>query len=280
MGTTDRTAPHGTFVGMSEAAHVLLLPDAVKWDGVERHVPMRRILAPYLRAHPRRVADIRRLVPQAADGIRLHATIRDGHLWMEHLSIHGVNDPLEEMVLWHATFPGLRPPMVAWWMTGLLQLSRGTPDAYVTEDEEAERTMPGTHHVRRFVELQRGRVVHGSATNRSARRVRRRLPEDPVRWPLALRLLMLPLAMAVPPFVLVHTWVEVLRGRMKARPGALLASPLIPVLFVLYWCGTRAFQERIERLIVQMNEGAAQRRAVQQLLHDSLRGTVRSRLRL
>lgn len=248
---------------MSTKARVRLLPEAIAWDGVVRNTGDQRLLLGYVRAHPRRFDELKRLVPEAARGLRVHGSVRDGRLLVERLSLKGDDDPLLEMVLWHTLFPGLRAPLVAWWMNGPFCLSTAPPDMYVTVDEEREGSLPEREHTERHVHFRCGYIVAAPALSDGI--------GAPFLWPLPARLLVAPLVVLHLPFAMIGLYLEALRGRDAFVPWwFFLCTPLFMVAVLLHLVVPGLFNRYMAPLVHRITEHALQLEAVSGLVKDAL----------
>lgn len=247
-----------------------LYPEEVRWDGVVRHTGWVRMLGGFLRDNPNRKADLLHAMPAGAEGVVAHGAMRDGRLWIERVSVPGAEDVLLDMVLWHALFPGLKAPQVVFWMSGDHVLTTDPPYAYVSHNYDVVDQLPETQLPNRFIRLDRGVVTNKPEPIR-AKESTSSLPDDLFQWPLWLRVLLLPvIVLFVPPAMVVFA----LGGRWHKLPAPwwmLLLLPVFVVAFLFKWCAPITFERYIAQRVHGLMDGSRRRKAVKDLLQDSLR---------
>ncbi len=249
-----------------------LVPDVVVHNGVALR-SRRPILLHYLRDHPARCEDVMRLVPEAVHGIHVRARVHHGALLIEGVQVAGLDDPLADMVLWHALFPGLRAPLIAWWCNGLLLLDGIRPDdgSILDGRSEEQRTWAGMDHGRLF--LERGRIMVPAPSARPR-------TDDPFTWPLWQRLLLSPLLVLFVPAAVVMVYREGMRQRRLAVPWWF--GLLLPMLFLavsIKWLAPGTFDRHLEHIFLRMGAEVDRRQAVNELLDDALHRDVDRSLR-
>jgi len=224
------------------------------------------LLEPYLAQHPVRLAALWRAVPEVQAGLRGHWRLRQGKLELVRLSVEGVQDPLVGLVAWHALFPGLRGPLVPWWLHGrwLLTDMEKMPDnppgvfvTYIWEDLE--------------LDLKGGMVAYRGPV----RPVPPKWSEaDPFDWALWRRLLLLPLMLAALLASLV--WLP-WRGYREGRPFPwtfAMEGPVFALLFLLAWMSPVRLQRRILRKVVRIGERYRVHWSVRGLVKEAFAGRV------
>jgi hypothetical protein len=248
---------------------LILYPDSVSWRGVERHFGPVRILERYLRCNPARKDDLLRALPKDAIGIMAYAVVRDGRLWLERVSVPGRGDVLLDMVLWHALFPGLKAPQVVYWMSGDHLLSTDPPDV-ITDRFWNGPERPEVERPDRPIRLVRG-VLCTEKTGAS--KGEDLLDVDILRWPLVLRLLMVPLIIVLVP--LAALW-SGLKGRDKHAPSAwwiVLMTPVAIAAFTFRWIAPVTYERHFAARVDELGVGARRRRSVRELVDDALGGS-------
>jgi hypothetical protein len=249
---------------MSTEGRIRLLPEAIAWDGVVRNSGRQRLLFGFLRAHPQRLADVRRLVPEAVRGLRAHGSVRGGRLLVERLSVEGHDDLLLEMVLWHAVFPGLQAPLVAWWVDGPYCLSTAPPDLFVTLDDGMEERLPEKDRMDRYVQFHRGHIVSAPALGEGI--------GAPFEWPLPARLVIAPLVLLLTPIAIAAVYRDAFRGKDTAVPWwTFLLTPLFMVVVLMRLIVPGPFIRHIEPVLERIGERARWREAVNGLVSEALR---------
>lgn len=213
--------------------------------------PTSRLLLPYLQAHPQRLEDLRRLLPNALNGIEAHWALHDDRLILERLQLPGSADPLEEMLLWRALFPGLAQPLHAWWVNGGWRFRIWDAETGAQYDQ------------REVIFFTRGRLRTTDTTEADA--------NDLLNYPFLLRLALAPVALVALPFVLVSE----LRGNWRSaspheRRHMLLGGALVWVGMPLALLYPRLLETRLaarlQRHMQARREAVEQQQAIARLM--------------
>jgi hypothetical protein len=241
--------------------HILVVADR-KWGSEGPS-----LLQPYLAQHPGRVADLWRYVPEVRDGLHALWTVRDGHVVLERMEVKGQDDPIVEMALWHALFPGLRRPVVAWWLSGAYEVKD-----HVDLPLSATMVRPLVRGKATLtLQMDHGRVLSADPAGRT---VAHSASGDPFTWPLPLRLLLTPFIVLVAPVGVVMVIIE---GRRKKDPVPLwfpLLLPLLTPMILLKWIAPGPFDRYLEPYMHRVGRRFQQRRAVEELVNEALRRKV------
>jgi hypothetical protein len=148
-------------------------------------------LGSYLVTHPARLKDLWRLVPESSAGIDATWSLSHGRLVLTRLAVRGFEDPLLELVLWHALFPGLRPGFTCWWASGRFRVIDANRVPTL-------RKGPAGHSdafpQNGLLELDHGRLLPPGTWKEEAPRWQDR---DLLEWPWLIRLLLLPVVVAL-----------------------------------------------------------------------------------
>lgn len=249
---------------MSEHAGIRLLPDLIDLAGVKHDLGWEPVLQRYLHQHPGRIEGLLRLVPEAAAGIRAHCAVRDRVLWVERLVVPGLEDPLVDMLLWHAVFPGLRAPLIPWWYSGDLQWYGLLPDEQVPEDDLFDPDSTVAAPAAGPWRTDRGRLVCAS-DDQEGRGV---FDRDPYEWPLWTRLAFVPLAMVMVPAA--GVWMSLGPDRRNMPWWTIPAIPVVLVLFIVKFCAPAAYDRHLEPHVQVFTERRMQRHAVRELIDSAL----------
>jgi hypothetical protein len=259
-------APHP-----AKVASPLLTHDLVRYEGSLHQVVTTPVLKDYLRDNPRRCEDVHRLVPESVNGIHAELRLEEGLLRVERVRLDGNDDPLTDLLLWHALFPGLRAPVVAWWFTGLLMTKPLNYRIPELPDAEPELWI-GLYSLQRWTE--RGRV--GPAINLYEERDEQE--DSLLNWPIPLRALLLPLVLVAAPIAAVKVYRE---NRDSSEPlhwfGVLIPAGVVILCIMLF--APRAFHDRLVGLYDRIGRGYRQRMQVKDLLNEAFRNEVRRPLR-
>jgi hypothetical protein len=248
--------------------------DVMVHDGLRYVQQGPPLLLGYLALHPQRVRDVMRLVPEAVNGMHAVARIEDGRLLVTGVQVEGAEDPLRDMVLWHALFPGLRAPLVAWWFTEWLHPGpkRLVIGGFVVEPAEMP---PPDPQLRWWIE--RGHVRSHPDAELD---LPYQLTQPPYSLPLVVRVLLVPLFLLVMPFAIVALYLE---GRKRPQDEvpwwSALLMPIFAVGIVLKLLMPLTFMRHLEPWFNRLDEGHRQRMQVKDLLNEAFRNELRRPLR-
>ncbi len=241
--------------------HILVVADRMWWSEGPS------LLGPFLAQHPARVEDLWRFVPEVKGGLCMHWTVTNDHLVLERLEVTGLEDPLVEMALWHALFPGLKRPLKAWW-------SNGSQEVKDRED------LPLPHTVIRplvrgratyTLVMDRGRVVAQGSDITTPVTWRR---QDPFEWPLVPRLLLAPLVLILGPVSVIGVMIKGQRAKDPLPLWVVLLIPFFTVTLLLKLLFPKAFEAYLEPYMDRIGNSFQRRRAVEDLVKEALQREV------
>jgi hypothetical protein len=232
-------------------------------------------LETYLVTHPARLKDLWRMVPESSEGIEAYWSLRHGRLVLSRLAVRGCDDPLIELVLWHALFPGLRPAFTCWWASGRFRVI----------DANANTTLlpgPSGHSdafpVDGVLELERGHMLPLGTWKAEPEPWQHR---DLFEWPVPIRMLLLPLVVIlyIPAVV---NGLRQERRRQDAIPLSwwrlvpmVLAMPVFCLVFILPNERSKRLTEWFQVRFEVLQRGTAVKELVKEALARDTPRTVR-----
>lgn len=218
------------------------------------------LLQPYLAQHPERVADLWRYVPEVKDGLQVAWTERAGRIVLERMTVKGHDDPTLEMALWHALFPGLRRPLVAWWLNDVMERGEDRPS-----DPGRRSTDPAAFEEETL--LRQGTLLSRVNGNRAHTRWHDRDLQD---WPFGIRLLLFPLVVVLFPVAVVSIVLQARRAGNLIPLWAIVPFLLVMPIFLGIWLGPSSLYLRIGALIQGWVAPIHHHAAVKNLLAEAL----------
>lgn len=249
------------------SVHLPIVHDLLHLQGrVRTFFGRSAFLERYLVNHPARVMDLWRLVPESSNGIDAYWSLRHGRLVLTRLCVHGHDDPLLELVLWHALFPGLRPAFTCWWASGRFR---------VIDRQQIPTRLPGpSGHSDPFpadgvLELDRGHQLPPGTWKDEPASWKDR---DLLEWPMLIRLILLPVVVAMYIPAVVHCLIQE-RRREDAIPLSwwrLVPMVLVMPVFALIWILPGTLGHRLTEWFQLRFEVFQRGTAVKELLKDAL----------